>query len=68
MIIIFLQHLLVKDSFQTEAVDEFFHFELIDKQVFDKNNTLVEAMPIKFNMDYKKLSKKLLKIFEEENI
>ena len=33
-----------------------------------KNNTLVEAMPIKFNMDYKKLSKKLLKIFEEENI
>jgi|688.fasta_scaffold254151_3 16S rRNA processing protein RimM len=30
-----------KDSFQTEAVDEFFHFELIDKQVFDKNNTLV---------------------------
>lgn len=33
-----------------------------------KNNVLVEAMPIKFNMDYKKLSKKLLKIFEEENI
>jgi hypothetical protein len=25
-------------------------------------------MPIKFNMDYQKLSKKLLKIFEEENI
>lgn len=33
-----------------------------------KNERLVEAMSTKFNMDYSKLTNKLLKIFEEEKI
>jgi hypothetical protein len=33
-----------------------------------KNDRLLEAMPTKFNMNYNKLTKKLLKIFIEEKI
>ena len=33
-----------------------------------KNNRLLKVMPVKFNMDYSRLSKKVLKVFEEENI
>ncbi len=33
-----------------------------------KNRRLLRVMPAKFNMDYKKLSKKVLRIFIEENI
>ena len=33
-----------------------------------KNNRLLKVMPAKFNMDYNKLSKKVLRVFEEENI
>lgn len=33
-----------------------------------KNKRLLDAMPSKFNMDYTKISKRILKIFEEEGI
>ena len=33
-----------------------------------KNTRLLKVMPVKFNMDYSRLSKKVLKAFEEENI
>lgn len=59
---------------KANAYVQYYNYLLISRRWCNPNNTpykndnLVEAMPIKFNMDYQKLSKKLLKIFEEENI
>lgn len=59
---------------KANAYIQFYNYLLISRRWCNpsntpyKNNRLVEAMSTKFNMDYQKLSKKLLKIFEEENI
>lgn len=53
---------------------QFYNYLLISRKWCKPNNTpyknerLLESMPNKFNMNYNKLSKKLLKIFTEENI
>lgn len=59
---------------KANAYIQFYNYLLISRRWCNPKNTpyknerLVEVMSNKFNMNYNKLSKKLLKIFEEENI
>lgn len=59
---------------KANAYIQFYNYLLISRRWCNpsntpyKNNNLVEVMSDRFDMNYKKLSKKLLKIFEEENI
>jgi hypothetical protein len=52
------------------AYVQFYNYILISRKWCTpyKNECLLEAMPSKFNMNYNKLTNKLLKIFKEEKI
>lgn len=59
---------------RANAYVQFYNYLLVSRRWSKPNNApyknkrLLEVMPAKFNMDYEKLSKKVLKIFVEENI
>lgn len=59
---------------KANAYVQFYNYLLISREWCKpsnspyKNRRLLKEMPDKFNMNYKKLSKKVLKIFMEENI
>lgn len=59
---------------KANAYIQFYNYLMVSRKWCNPNNSpyknerLLEAMPSKFTMNYKKLSKKLLEIFKEENI
>jgi hypothetical protein len=59
---------------KANAYVQFYNYLMVSRKWCESKNSpssnkyVIKLMPSKFSMDYKKLSKKVLKVFEEENI